>query len=265
MKHRAIWLIVISVALAVVLWVAFCGYQWSWGPFHRLHDLSTARLPGNAPGYAPENARRIEDSPLAGKTILFLGSSVTYGASAKGVSFADYIAVRNNCTSLKEAVSGTTLTDNGPDSYIARMKQVDKTIPADFFICQLSTNDASQNKPLGAVSAGTALSDFDTHTVAGAIEYVIVYARETWHCPVLFYTNPYYDSSAYEQMTDLLKQIAQKWDIEVIDLWSDELFNDISKEQRTLYMADQIHPTQAGYLQWWTPVFEKKLYELAVK
>ena len=29
--------------------------------------------------------------------------------------------------------------------------------------------------------------------------------------------------------------------------------------QRELYMADLIHPTKAGYREWWTPVFEKAL------
>lgn len=29
-----------------------------------------------------------------------------------------------------------------------------------------------------------------------------------------------------------------------------------------LYMFDSIHPTRAGYLLWWTPKFEYKLYEM---
>ena len=38
--------------------------------------------------------------------------------------------------------------------------------------------------------------------------------------------------------------------------------NNITDEQKSLYMADSIHPTQAGYLEWWTPVFENKLKEV---
>ena len=38
------------------------------------------------------------------------------------VSFADYISYRNGCEYVKEAVSGTTLVDNGKTSYIQRMK-----------------------------------------------------------------------------------------------------------------------------------------------
>lgn len=54
--------------------------------------------------------------------MIFLGSSVTYGAASQGVSFADFIARRNGCEAIKEAVSGTTLVDNGSDSYVSRLK-----------------------------------------------------------------------------------------------------------------------------------------------
>ena len=62
------------------------------------------------------------ENPLQGKHIVFLGSSVTYGSASGGVSFADFIAARNGCTVTKEAVSGTTLVDNGPASFMSLMK-----------------------------------------------------------------------------------------------------------------------------------------------
>ena len=67
------------------------------------------------------------DPPLSnikGKTFFFLGSSVTYGHAAGGVSFVDYIEQRNECTCRKEAVSGTTLVDNGENSYVQRMIKI---------------------------------------------------------------------------------------------------------------------------------------------
>lgn len=121
-RGRKFVMIVSVVVLLLALWIAFCGYQWSWGPFGKLHDLKTANLPGNDLQYSPEEVQPVEDSPLSGKHILFLGSSVTYGAASKGVSFADYIAVRNGCSITKEAVSSTTLVDNGNSSYISRIK-----------------------------------------------------------------------------------------------------------------------------------------------
>lgn len=182
---------------------------------------------------------------LEGKTILFLGSSVTYGSAANGESFADMLA-EYGCNVVKEAVSGTTLVDTGADSYVARMKRMDQHLKADLFICQLSTNDASQNRPMGVLDGR-----MDTSTIAGAIEYIIHYARKTWNCPVAFYTNPRYDSEPYAKMVALLKRCG----VEIIDLWSDDDFNSITGVQRARYMADPIHPTRDGYREWWLPVF----------
>lgn len=195
---------------------------------------------------------------LANKKIIFLGSSVTYGAASQGVSFVDFLASMDRCTVYKEAVSGTTLVDDGPDSYISRMKAL-KVPAADLFVCQLSTNDATQEKPLGTISSSFDPESFDSHMITGAIETVIAYARETWGCPVAFYTNPPYESKNYEAMVQQLTQIAEKWDIYVIDLWNSKTFNRISPEQYSRYMDDPIHPTRAGYLEWWLPEFERQL------
>jgi hypothetical protein len=65
----------------------------------------------------------------------------------------------------------------------------------------------------------------------------------------------------YDNMVKMLYTLKEKWGIEIIDLWNDEKLNDITDDKRELYMADPVHPTQAGYLLWWTPVIEKKLYE----
>ena len=130
------------------------------------------------------------DNPLNGKHIVFLGSSVTYGAASNGVSFVDFLAEKMGCRVTKEAVSGTTLVDDAPDSYICRMKKLNPEMKVDLFVCQLSTNDATQMKDLGETCRTYDMDDFNTLTVAGAIEYIIAYARKTWKCPVAFYTSP---------------------------------------------------------------------------
>lgn len=197
------------------------------------------------------------DNPLNGKHIVFLGSSVTYGAASNGVSFVDFLAEKMGCRVTKEAVSGTTLVDDAPDSYICRMKKLNPEMKVDLFVCQLSTNDATQMKDLGETCRTYDMDDFNTLTVAGAIEYIIAYARKTWKCPVAFYTSPRYDSARYAAMVGLLQTIRRKWDIVLIDLWNDSVFNDITAGQRSRYMADPIHPTREGYLEWWTPYFKR--------
>jgi hypothetical protein len=73
----------------------------------------------------------------------------------------------------------------------------------------------------------------------------------------VFYTNPRYDSGQYAAMVMLLQNIQRKWNIAPIDLWNDADFNDITAEQRSRYMADSIHPTREGYLEWWTPYLKR--------
>ena len=260
-KKKIIPTTIACASIAVTAWIAFSGYQWSWGPFAKLHDIKTAGLPGNDDIYSPERIPAVEYSPLNGKHLVFLGSSVTYGSASMGISFADYISARNRCIITKKAVSGTTLVDEGSDSYITRLEKLDTKITMDMLVCQLSTNDATQRKPLGSISDSANLADFDTKTVAGAIEYIIAYVEATWGCPVVFYTNPRYDSIEYAAMVMLLKEIADKWNVTVIDMWNDNTFCAITTEQRDLYMADSIHPTRAGYLEWWTPYMEKYLYQ----
>lgn len=215
---------------------------------------------GNSSEYSLENTPALENSPLRGKKIIFLGSSVTVGSEAKGVSFVDYMEKRDGIIPLKEAVGGTVMVDkkvNGKASYIERMKNnIDKNFEADAFVCQLSTNDATKKLPLGEKSQSTNIDDFDTRTIAGAIEYIISYAKTTWNCPVIFYTGTKYNSSYYGQMVDLLLDIQTKWDIGVIDLWNDPEMNAVSKSDYNLYMVNGIHPSQAGYRDWWTPKFE---------
>lgn len=176
----------------------------------------------------------------------------------------DYLVKRDGVVAVKEAVSGTLLVDKavyGKQSYITRMKDIPKDIQADAFICQLSTNDATMKKELGIVSDSFELEDFDTQTVAGAIEYIICYARQTWGCPVIFYTGTKYDSERYGQMVDLLLEIQEKWEVGVIDLWNDLEMDAVSKEDYKLYMVNGIHPSRAGYREWWTPKFEAYLNE----
>ncbi len=50
--------------------------------------------------------------------------------------------------------------------------------------------------------------------------------------------------------------------IGVIDLWNDAEMNAVSEEDYALYMNDEVHPTQAGYLLWWVPKFQAYLYGL---
>lgn len=249
MSKKAI-IIIVSIA-CVLLILVLLGLRFMLGIFHR----------GNNNKYSVKNETAISNSALAGKTYYFLGSSVTLGSASHKESMADFLAKRNNCTVVKEAVGGTKLADS-KNSYVKRIENFDTSIAPDALICQLSTNDLKfKNK--GVVSNSFNPDELDISTTYGAIEYIAWYVQETFGCPLIFYTNAYIDyekySTEYSVMIDTLKIIAEKWEFLVLDLFNDTEFNNLTKEQKKLYLNDPIHPTRAGYKEWYTPKFESFL------
>ena len=178
---------------------------------------------------------------LKNKTVFFLGSSVTYGSASGGVSFADIMVDACGINCIKEAVSGTTLSDIDKSSYVSRLKSVDKNIEIDLFVCQLSTNDAVRKIDIGEVKA--------------AICFILRYVEENFHCPVIFYTGTYFECEEYEKMIALLYDLKNEYEFYILDLFYDEEMSKISDEDYAKYMKDPIHPTLLGYSEWWTPKF----------
>lgn len=211
---------------------------------------------------AEEQAVNSEDV-LAGKTIGWLGSSVTYGMMSGGYSMTNAIEDGHEGTKCYNySISGTTLANQQDSSYVERLKLIDPEKHFDLFIVQLSTNDAAKEMPLGEITEEKDRNALDDTTVAGAMEWIVSYVKETWNCPVMFYTGVYYENETYGKMVELVKQIEDKWEIGVIDLWNNEEMKalygtDAIKE----YMADDTHPTYKGYTEWWTPAFEASMSE----
>lgn len=212
-------------------------------------------------GKVEEEQETDVDDPLSGLNIVWMGSSVTYGLMSGGYSMADEIEARHAATECqKYAISATTLVNESDSSYVARMQEISKDMDVDLVIVQLSTNDATGGKPLGSLGDGKELKDFDDATIIGAIEYLIVYSRETWGCPVVFYTGTYFESEEYASMVDALMQIQEKWDIGIVDLWNNKKMKTLyDTDEYHSYMSDPVHPTRDGYVKWWTPEFEKQL------
>lgn len=201
--------------------------------------------------------KRLVSHPLAGTKIFYLGSSITRGEASGGVAFGEIINKISGNPFTKEAVSGTTLVDNGSSSYVQRLKNLNFAENPDFLVVQLSTNDFSTGKPLGSVENGTKSSDFDTSTVSGAIQYIIAYAKE--QCPtvkVVFYTGAVRGSwgyrTAYENyINGDFQKICEKWEIEPLDIFHSGYKN------YSFYWSDDIHPKIEGYAAGWTPLFVK--------
>lgn len=249
--------------------------------------LNNVFTPSNGKRYDLENCERTENE-LTDKTIYWLGSSVTLGMESNNTAVADYIAARNGTKCVKEAVSGTTLIDKpyvkwfqSYDSYVTRLKTTDKfdrTAEIDAFVCQISTNDAKAENIScwGELTSAdtTSAAQFDVQTTIGAMEYIVSYVTSTWHCPVYFYSGVHVDDeglrssdfikgSDYRKLIEKTYELAEKWngvegaEVRIIDLFNDEGLNDISDADYKRYMHDAVHPYKAGYLEWWTPAFER--------
>ena len=254
---------------------------------YTLEEEIVAGVTANDKKYSATNVTQREDSPLKGKTIYWLGSSVTYGSASEGESMADYLQALTGCISKKDAVSGTTIfddnktADTGLNSYTRRLKNskvFDKSEKVDAFVCQISTNDARNDRltKRGYLTHEDKIEmdDFDLATTLGGIEFIISYVSSTWGCPVYFYSGSYFGDTGdrkstnptgtnYAQLIKEVHEVAEKWNayedfkVRVIDLYNDEDFN--AQASNTYYKwatSDAIHPRRAGYLQWWTPYFE---------
>ena len=70
---------IIALILVLLLALAYGALQGllGHGPFRFLNTMYLKSLPGNAEIYRPENVAPVENSPLSGMNLCFLGSSVT--------------------------------------------------------------------------------------------------------------------------------------------------------------------------------------------
>ena len=194
------------------------------------------------------------------KSIIFLGSSVTDGDN--GYSMCEYVAEQTGYYVTKLAVRGTTLADISEQSYVKRLiYAVSKIEKCDCFVCQLSTNDASQDLPLGKMTDSFEPESFDVDTIIGAIEFIVSTARQKWNCPILFYTGTQMESEKYAGMVTSLIALRNKWNFGIIDLWNSSKMKNVTKEEYGIYMKDPVHPSKEGYQKWWGPEFIKAIKE----
>ena len=97
---------------------------------------------------------------------------------------------------------------------------------------------------------------------------MICYVKQTWNCPVLVYSDPQfrvrniYNVEAYDAMVQVTEKICEKWNVNFLNMWDDPEVNSIPLKEYKFYMSDVVHPTKAGYLEWWTPMFEAELYQM---
>lgn len=193
--------------------------------------------------------------PLYGKTVYHLGSSISYGYSNGGVSFADQIKELTGSKLNKQTESGTKLAmqSEGDNSYASRFARFPFNDNPAFLVLQLSTNDFNGGITLGTV--GTATDGFDKTTTAGAMEYIISETKKKspdtqiviYSCAVKDgWKNGHADYSRFATIE--LQKLQAKWGVTVVDLYgADKIFAE------GMIMSDDIHPNKQGYAALFTP------------
>lgn len=176
----------------------------------------------------------------------FLGSSITYGYAAGGYSFVDYMKERSDYEVVKEAVSGTTLSNCLPDSYYERLLKRG-TEGAGVLLVQLSTNDASKGVALGGVDS------IDPKTSCGAINRIIDFGIDNG-CRVGFYATPVLgDDSFFAPIEGAMEMISAQRGVPFLDLNKDEKLKNLCGKPG--YYADDIHPSKRGHIELFGPKF----------
>jgi lysophospholipase L1-like esterase len=219
---------------------------------------------GSNRDFSAQSAPKKMDSPLKGKKVFWLGSSVTAGLFSYGEAVPEFLATETGLISKKDAVSGTTLRQEKEDdqSYVSRLKGariLDPRESLDAFICQLSTNDAWEPEKWGDIRTE---GPYDPRTTLGAIQTIVEEVRKRWACPIYFYSGSFYaDSNGknYALLVTKMQEISALMQAPFLDLFSDQDFNARLPLPRKTLMHDGIHPYRAGYELWWTPAFERFL------
>ncbi len=272
---------ILAAILAIIIVVGASTVQ-------QLVTVTGLKSEGNSEKYDPENLTLKTDSPIIGKQLLWLGSSVFQGFGARNTSPALFIDAMDGTISTIEVKGGTFIASIGANvpgssvdpssSYINRLRDnhsIETDPHYDLVVVQLSTNDAKGACEIGEV--GDSFTDFDETTTIGALQAIIAYAKETWGARTLVISGSYFENEMtysggqnaeiYLEMIEKCHELDEKWgdDFTFLDLWH----NDVMYEGVTMggelwrcYMSDAIHPTKRGYIEWWGPYIEATLYQM---
>lgn len=144
--------------------------------------------PGNDRKYDPASTPCQPDDGLAGKRIIWLGSSLTAGRKAQNTGLPAYMeAMYRTVTAADLSVAGSPLTDIVQNSGIARLRSLAKDLhEADLLVCEL---DEACFRDRGELTASADRFACDLSTGFGAVQYVISFTREMFHCPVFFWAS----------------------------------------------------------------------------
>lgn len=133
---------------------------------------------GNSSDYDVSSLTLNDDSVMKDDTIVFVGSDFTLGLKADNQSFIDYLKAVDGLNAATFTEENIGLTSKKDVSFISLVESIPKehASPKAIF-CEIPYYDAKHGTKLGEISDSYMLSDFDTETAIGAMEYIMCYAK----------------------------------------------------------------------------------------
>ena len=187
-----------------------------------------------------------ENNILSGKTALFTGDSICYGAGSTG-GYARYIGENNKMNVINYGVSGTRIAvSDSENAIVTRIATMQDT--ADYICLEGGVNDAWSGKvPLGEISDGFN-GDLDETTFTGAFESLLKQSLLKWKEAKIFYLIPHKMMGVNEYL-DRAKELCEKWGVPCLDLRLMTGFFAYDDEMKQTYTAngDGVHPNEQGY------------------
>ena len=199
-----------------------------------------------------------EEAPVAkpsyeGKSVAFIGDSITYGIGLENLTNQYWLHLKNNMNlSLCHncGVSGSCVSTQGTrgmerSPLALRVNAIPR---ADIFVIFMGTNDFGCDVPIGS------MEDREDVSFMGAWNFVLDKLKERHPDTkiVLMTPLPRYSKTVnaldlkLDDYVNAVKEIAAAHELPLIDLYT-MMADEFTEENCETYMPDKLHPNEAGH------------------
>lgn len=217
----------------------------------------------------------VETSPYKGKTIVAFGDSIIAGWGWKeGTGIVQPLKEKYpDGTWINNAESGANIAISNNPAHTPIISQIRSyTGQPDAIIFDGGVNDINNNITMGNI-ADSYDSNYDTTTICGAMESVLQYIMDTYPLSVKLYIIPHSfakNNSYLDPVHAKMIEICKKWNMPYLDMrkFSQIAMTAKNKSKYTRNastgVGDGVHPTEAWYRTFYSPVIDQKLRSLGI-
>ena len=207
-------------------------------------------------------------SPLYGKTGLFMGDSISFGAgdtasyktNSNGKAWAGRIAAMTGLKATNASVSGAKASYIAGDDtakWLYNQFTPNSKTKFDIVVMHGGVNDSRHNREIGTpqpVDSTAATLKKNLTTYVGGLQWLFHNVKQNQPDATLFFiANHRLDGHATGQAKnmgpyfDAAKQLCEMYGIHFIDLYNHKELNDKLETTTTKYLPDTLHLNGAGY------------------